>query len=978
MTAVTDSPAAALLREAGWPEDSLRIGSELLASFLADYPGKEKSLEAIARSLAFVADGTLGLRQLRRFVEAHNNPPAELERLRQNTEHRHLLCTFFSFSAYLGDIAIARPEEFHWLLSRGNLRRESDRAHFARSWREFLAAADRESWRGALVHWQRRQHLRTGVRELLGHARQEEICRELSALAEVILSAVLEKESGGLLERHGTPKNEDGTDATFAVLAAGKLGGNDLNFSSDVDLLFFYSGEGSTDGVEQEGGPRRGVIRNHEYFNRLGQAMAVCLGESTHHEELYRVDLRLRPDGEAGPLARSMDGWSAYLHREGRTFERVAYLRARFVAGDDALGARAEMLLERFVYEPQEVSVLVTEISALKRRIDEEQLTEDERLLDIKRGTGGIREIEFLVALRQLLHAPTDPALRTRHTMTALRLLKARGAFTAEEARLLEESYYLLRRIEHTVQMMHRQQSHQLPSDAAERRRFALRCGWPDHRAFEGLLAQLRGTVHRLFTENFGGASAPSPEVRLSEALESGKAPDAEVAGWLERSGIPVPEGWPVLRAMMAGTMEYAPSAESRRRTALLLPLLLREVRGLPDPVGTLRRFDQMLRASKGISTMLALLLSSEVVRGNFLRLAAFGPELSRQFCAHPEWLDVVLSPWELAAWCDAAPEPKGVSGLREHSHREAVVPRWDLVRFAVGTLYAMGEKPEPWTTLAAVASAALSDMADRQQSAAPRGRWVLLGLGGIARGELFPRSDLDVLLLCEDESDVVACAALYAAMQEALDAGSFPKLDLRLRPEGESGPLATTARDLHAYFADRAALWEWIAVQHVTVLCGDLQLGADALSALRATQPERLERWDNWRHEMAQMRRTLDRLGQSKGFARTDLKRAPGALWDLDYLEALECFSPGSIEEEWRPQMRAHRHLLRHLRWLCALLFDSDGVRMPDGDRERDQLHRALLLVAPECVSSFDHFSARCRSLRGWLREALPELDSS
>ncbi|RMF83705.1 MAG: glutamine-synthetase adenylyltransferase, partial [Nitrospirae bacterium] len=319
---------------------------------------------------------------------------------------------------------------------------------------------------------------------------------ELTRLAEVLLAAAVRFACDRLGERYG-PLGGAGPGGGFAVVALGKLGAGELNYSSDVDLLYLYGQEG------ESGGGREGRVSNHRWAVRAAQGVTRLLERATPEGRLYRVDLRLRPDGAGGPLALTPEACGGYYEARGQGWERMALLRARPVAGDPEVGRAFLEAVAPFVYRRTADPALVASVRELKRRHTRELAARRERGFHVKLGTGGIREVEFFCQTLQLLHAGREPRLRCRNTFQLLHRLRRAGLIDAELHASQLADYRLLRRIEQRLQMEEDRQTHLLPEAPEPRRRLALGLGYPDLAAFDAEVAALRDRVHLLFLSLF-------------------------------------------------------------------------------------------------------------------------------------------------------------------------------------------------------------------------------------------------------------------------------------------------------------------------------------------------------------------------------------------------------------------------------------------------------------------------------------------
>lgn len=473
-----------------------------------------KILDELLAAVAQSADPDLALTYWERFLQAGVNRSHLFDYLRQAPHILHLLCAIFGNSPAMAQTLIRDPALTYWLAEEGVLARRQSRLDLERELRAVLAnVAAVELKLEALRRFRRRAMLRLGVRDLLRLADVPETTAGLSDLASVLLQSAYEIVNTELQRQYGTPMHRDrkGTlvETSFAVVAMGKLGGGELNFSSDVDLIYVYaSDEGETHPVPS--------ISNEEYFELLARDLTRTLSDRTQEGYLFRVDLRLRAEGAVGRLARSLAGYVQYYRTRGQGWERMALLKAWPVAGDQSVGRAFLRAVAPFVFGPPNgrsgdrgASNVIEQVKAMKELIDERMASRGQERRNVKLGTGGIREIEFLVQAVQTLCGAGLPGLRERSTLGALARFRRYGLLAAGEGAALTRAYLFLRDVEHKLQMVHDLQTHALPDTPEELTRCAIRLGYPARdrqAAMKRLVADYRqhtGIVHRTFRTFF-------------------------------------------------------------------------------------------------------------------------------------------------------------------------------------------------------------------------------------------------------------------------------------------------------------------------------------------------------------------------------------------------------------------------------------------------------------------------------------------
>jgi len=493
----------------------------LLARFLGD----------LLAMLARTADPDQGLNHWERFLQAGLNRSQILDYLGGNPRMLHLLCTIFGNSPSMAQTLIRDPLLVYWLAEQQVLTRRPSRDMLAASLRMMLANVKAaELQLDALRRFRRRETLRIGVRDLLKLVDVPETTAALTDLARVLIQAAYEIAAAGLNQEYGRPRHEDSrgrlVETGFAVIAMGKLGGGELNFSSDVDLLFVYTSDSGTTAPDGRPGARdadRG-ISNEEYFERLARAITKALADVTQEGHVFRVDLRLRAEGTSGQLARSLDHYAQYYRTRGEQWERMALLKAWPVAGDRSVGEAFLSRIRPFIYSTPKAhapEAILAQIKAVKDMIDSKMADRGQERRNVKLGRGGIREIEFIVQAAQILCGGRLPGIRDRSTMGALERLAHHKFFPSTDRAALEKAYVFLRDVEHKLQMVHDLQTHALPESPDELARCAIRLGYDstDRRAAgRKFLADHRrhtANVHRIF-ENLFNVPARSAFVKAA------------------------------------------------------------------------------------------------------------------------------------------------------------------------------------------------------------------------------------------------------------------------------------------------------------------------------------------------------------------------------------------------------------------------------------------------------------------------------
>lgn len=465
-------------------------------------------LEELLSSLAETPEPDRALNDLERFTRSTFSKTQFLSYLHDDPATLARAVKVFGGSPFLSDLLIRNPEYFYWIFDPAVLRGKRKEKERARELSQGLRVLkSHQAQLDFLRAFKRKEILRIGVRDLLREATVEETLEDLSGLASVLIRKAYAICDQALRRRYGAPRLQDRARGRrrigFTIIAMGKLGGGELNFSSDVDLLYVYATRAGKTAGTRAGAASR--ISNADYFRRLAQEITAALNTVSGEGSVYRVDLRLRPEGEKGPIAQSLEGYRRYYAGRGETWERLSLVKAWPVGGDRDLGRRFLRSILPFIYRKPFGKEGFREVAALKGRIDEKIDAAQEAERHVKLGKGGIREIEFIVQSLQVGLGGARSAIRERNTIRALAKLRRAGLLAVEEHSALHDAYLFLRDVENKLQLVHDAQTHLLPAAPREIRACALRLGYRDEEgqlAGDRLLAdyqKITQTVHRLF-----------------------------------------------------------------------------------------------------------------------------------------------------------------------------------------------------------------------------------------------------------------------------------------------------------------------------------------------------------------------------------------------------------------------------------------------------------------------------------------------
>ena len=884
-------PPFETLRHAGFadPDRTARILAQIggdgdhRAAFEALLPGL---LEAIGS----VPDPDMSLNNLERFVAASLGRGFLFSLFRDSPKVLNLVLTILGSSQFLADLLIRHPQLLAWLLEPGLLRRPRGRRALEEDLQGMLRpqAAPARRWQ-ALRVFKARETLRIGVQDLLGNLDLSAVTEELASLAEVVLDAALGLCWDELVRRHGVPQHpetENGPAAPtrFAIVGMGKLGGGELNFSSDIDLLFAYTAEGETAGVRGPAGEPVGGITNAEFFRKLGEMLTKGVGEVTPEGHLFRVDMRLRPGGRAGGLVASLRAYEAYYEAYGQTWERQALIKARPVAGDADLGRAFLAMVVPFVYRQHLDHAAVAEIAAMRDRIALSLAGDRRGERNVKLGPGGIREIEFIVQAFQLVYGGRAPWVREVHTLRALHRIAEAGLIPREAYAALVAAYTFLRTLEHRIQILHQVQTHVLPEDPEALRALARRMGYKAARGAgedeggedegEQLLRDFRrhaAAVRRLSAEVLSApAGQPEEEREAADPLalffETDLPPEA-VSGAMVAAGVRDPgRAARHLLDLREGPPLQNVAPRSRRALGRLAPGLLKALAASPDPDMALHNLERFVNAAPARDTVLDLLAGDPGLLHRLVQLFGTSEFLAASFARYPECLEMLADPAALAQ----APTPGDLASALRAALRGAPAgaggaARWDLlrrfkrmeeVRAGLRDVWDEADHTATARTLTALAEAcvaaahemAAEDLAPRLGAADPPG-FCVLGLGKLGAGELIYGSDLDLVFVYRADGQTRGGAAggvahreyfsrladrVMKALTTITPEGAAYRVDARLRPGGGKGELAQSLEAVARHFAAGAEVWERMAWLRARPVGGDVETGRAVLETLR------------------------------------------------------------------------------------------------------------------------------------------------
>ncbi len=908
-------------------------------------------LPSLARRLRNSADEEMTVTNLLRFIEASFNPTTLFHDLTEHSILLDMLIAAFSTSQFFSDILVRDPELFHWLTTTTVLERPKRKEEFLAAARQTsLLFHSAEKKINALKRFQRREFLRIGMRDILGHADLETTTRELSYLADVVFQLVAELMWNELSEKYGaTPET------SWTIFGLGKLGGEELNYSSDIDIIAVFDEDGALHS------PAARHITHTEFFIRFIERIVQTLTAITEEGFFYRVDTRLRPDGDSGPLIRSFAATMNYYESRGELWERQMLIKARRIAGDEEFAGRFLRSLTPFIYPRSFFRSPVEEIAAIKARIENTSAKNkadksDER--NIKLCRGGIRDIEFVVQALQLVNAGQNPALQTGTTLSAIEILHKHKILSGGEAETLQSAYKFYRVLEHRLQMMEYEQIHTLPELKNERQSLARRMNMQPAK-FERLLAQHLSGVRKIF----GGIFAPARSAASSDieriALEKQDAPT--VKEFFSKFGIRnSAEAHRALKRLVYGSTLTGRKELMEQTSALFktnAEIFLAEISHTSSPDRTLLNAEKIIASFSAKDSLYKLLTDENFLRA-FITVCGKSARIARALSNLPELTEMMMTSLT-----------EIVSGTIQPLAAVRHIVAWKIrSEIQAAIRYELGEADEQtlFRTLTQIAEQAVHTTFDNTFSEMhfhKETQFVVIGLGKFGGEEINFDSDLDLLFLyrTEKNNEAVKCerfaSQLIADLSRTDSHGTLYSIDARLRPEGKNAPLAVSFDAFNEYLHKRASLWERQSLTRSRMIAGGEALGKQAMRTIRkfvynSPLPS------GWQKEILAMRTKTESRSRTFSTHSVDIKVGAGGLMDIEFcIQALQLAAGKNSDEATNMfgllakysrefkftkdirQLNENYHLLRKIETALRLSLDTQTNILPSDEEQLEYL---------------------------------------
>ncbi len=822
-----------------------------------------------------------------------------------------------------------------------------------------LASRDYAAALKRIREFKQREMLRIAARDLAHLGNLPEIILEISDVADVCMGSVWEICLQQLADRHGTPCHQDAGghwhSTSSCVLGMGKLGGQELNYSSDVDVLFVYSEEGSVfkeppslintplqRGVGKRAGTKtvstvsssrskkstpQPTLKNHQFFNRLAETFIAEIGRMAPEGMLYRIDLRLRPEGDLGPLNRSLSSYENYYAQWGQTWERMMLIKSRCVAGDQALAAELLETIQPFRYPRSINESVLHEVAAMKDRIENEVVKTDELDRNVKLGRGGIREVEFVAQALQLLHAGRQPFLQGAQTLPALEKLSQYELLQGEDSRSLADAYCFLRNVEHRLQMEDNRQTHTIPSNRDAQTRLASLMSFRSLKEFETARGTHTGKVRKIFDKvlktEMPAATNQSPFPGHFEGVEIEWKKILADYGFKD-----VEKAFRVLREFVEGPGYVHVSERTKGLAFNLLPRLFalcpKEVgRGvltaaprskgeppLSDPDRVVTRLDSFIAAYGARATLFELWNSNPAIFELLVRLFDRSEFLAELAIRTPDLVDELVTSGRLRQRKNAEETLRELRHGLQDEDQFLWLRRYhqaELMRIGLRDILGLADFEQYLVELSALADACLQYALEvvMRKNKIKKPPFVIIGLGKLGGGEIDYGSDLDIIFVADSKAkNLPALAKLAIQVMDLLstrtEQGITFHTDARLRPDGEKGLLVNTLEAYEQYYRQRAALWEIQSITRTRPVAGNLELGGQfqnlAATLTDFSRPSRpLAAYSpDWKRKIHQMRSRIEKERTPRGKDELAIKTGSGGLMDAEFIAQALCLEHG------------------------------------------------------------------------------------
>ena len=886
------------------------------------------------------------------------------------------LCHVWAVSEFVALSCVRQPTLLLDLLNSGDLSRSYDSDFYAQSLSHQIQeqvneTADAEKLGQCLRRFRQREMLRIAWRDISGLADVNETMFDLSTLADTCIQLCLNWLHLQLSEELGVPhsgvsQNNEGQSQYMVVLGMGKLGARELNFSSDVDLIFVYPESGETRGSQHS-------TSNEQFFTRLGKSLIKVLDEKTAEGFVFRVDMRLRPFGQSGALACSFQAMENYYQSHGRDWERYALIKARVVAGDQEQGALLLDMLRPFVFRRYLDFGAFEALRDMKKMVEAE-VKRKGMANHVKLGAGGIREVEFIGQAFQLVRGGRESELQQREIQQVLVYLAEKDFLPDYVVQQLLEAYAFLRNTEHRLQEFQDQQTHQLPDDELGRWRLAFGMGFDHWDEFIPVLRGHMARVHSHFEQVFEAPQTEQSTVNASgmTALWQNQLDEIESIEILDAAGYgDAAASWAKLTTFREMRCYQAMSSTGRSRMDQLVPLILGAVAQADDPDTVLQRLINLLESIARRSAYLSLLIEHPLALSQLVRLCAASPWISQLLVKHPLLLDELLDPRSLYQPPDRQQLETDLKHRLSRISDDDLEQAMDIMRqFKQASVLRVAAADVVEAVPLMQVSNILTDIAEVILEAVLDQAWLDMvqrhGYPGCAEGddqkgfavlaygklggfELGYGSDLDLVFVHNSHnasamtngSKPVADAVFFARLGQRMihimtahtPAGILYEVDMRLRPSGASGMLVSSLKAFSEYQKNKAWTWEHQALVRARMVAGDTRVG-EKFEAIRREVLSLKRDPVELRKDIVDMRQKMRVSLDNTKEGEFDLKHSPGGIADIEFM--VQCGV---------------------LSWACdtlALTDFTDNIRLLEGFAQNDKMPENDVVLLSDAYRTF------------------------
>ena len=947
-------------------------------------------LELIASS----HNADMALHNFERFSEKFLDKDHLYTQLTESPSLFVALIFLFSGSQVLTDALLKEPSYVDWLSRPETLANSKSKDMLMRDFYE-MAEFQSKNIFSVLRKFKKREYIRIGLRDLLGKVGFKETVEDISNLADVCLQAAYEHADRELQKKFGRPVYQDANgnwiESEFAILGMGKLGGRELNYSSDIDLIYIYtSSQGETRSTSESSITS---ISNHEYFTKLALDITKSLHEITSDGNVFRVDLELRPEGNSGEIVNSLTSCEIYYQSWGRTWERQALIKARVSAGSENLGKEFFEMIEPFIYRRSLDFEAIEEIKSMKYQINK-SLKGKHSKGNIKLGFGGIREVEFTIQAYQLLLGGRDKSLRVRDSLGAMKTLYEKNILTEADHNHLREAYIFLRNLENRVQITFGLQTYLLPDneiDLAVLARKMRIAGDSQKNLADNLMKEYETHtrfVGTLFAEQFVEKEKREAAETLSSEWDRSRIGEEQFTESMlaEIPFLPDPKRtYRFLKSFRDGTQFSHPSVQSIQEFYSIIPKIFQQCRRVPKPDSAIENLCRFVEATGARESFLSLFQSNEKFLELLLILFGSSGMLSQILIKRPDLVDVLTDMEAIYRFKLAEKIQEDLNSALKTSpdfeSKSLVLRRTKQAEeLRIGVRYLIKEADlagtlEDLSNLADVFLQTVYRIACEEQKSGNLNDFCIIGMGKLGGHELNFGSDLDVLLVYDEgESDPppegfsgyysALSQMIYKLTSEMTSAGYAYKIDTELRPEGDAGALVLSVQGYEKYFKSRARIWEQQALVRARFVAGNAEVGKKFIEAVHQFVYQ-----DKFEYgsliEISRLRERMEQELAKESTKGKNVKLGFGGLADIEFavqiiqlmhgkkfprlrqtntLSALKSFvALGLIDQDMAEELQDSYLFLRNLECALRIIRQTPTNTLPKDNKELAPLARLL-----------------------------------